>query len=84
MTLFLTFTFMPKELYALQRDLDMIAVQVNNLTNALTTLDWIAQKVKKLEEELTCQGEQMRRMEERMRAIESQLALIIRHLKIQP
>jgi hypothetical protein len=28
-----------------------------------TKLDWMCQKMKKLEEELTCQGEQMRRME---------------------
>lgn len=53
-------------LYALKEDLDMIAAQVNEHNRAYVKLDWIAQKMKKLEEELTCQGEQMRRMERRL------------------
>ena len=54
---------MADSLFALQSDLDMITTQVYELSRSLTTLDWIVQMLKKLDEELTCQGEQMRRME---------------------
>lgn len=80
---------MREPIYALQRDVDMIAMQVQNLTRALTTLDWMAQKMKKLDEEQTCQGEQMRRMEEDVRVLKQGmekimhiLGLVVKHLGI--
>lgn len=58
---------MDKPLYALHSDLEMIAMQVQTLSLSLNKLDWIIHRIKRLDDELTCQGEQMRRMEEQMR-----------------
>ncbi len=66
---------MAGQLYALQRDLDMITEKVQFLYTSFTTLDWMAQKMKKMEEELTCQGEQMRRIEVRLDNVESQMKI---------
>ncbi len=57
---------MDKPLFALKDDLDMLAEKVQQLYIGFTQLDWIVQKMKKLDEELTCQGEQMRRIEKWM------------------
>ena len=76
---------MAEQLYALQRDVDMIAAQVQNLTVALNKLDWIAQSLKRMEEELTCQGEQMSRMEKRFDEADKKFLLlykICKHLNI--
>ncbi len=57
---------MDKPLYALHSDLEMIATQVQILSGSLNKLDWIVHRMKKLDDELTCQGEQMRRIEKWM------------------
>lgn len=67
---------MDKPLFALQSDLDMLAEQVQQLYSGFTKLDWIIQRIKRLDEELTCQGEQMRRMEKQMQRIEERMQLM--------
>ncbi len=65
---------MANSLYALQTDLDMITEKIQFLYTGFNTLDWMAQHVKRLDEEMTCQGEQMRRIEGRMDKIEERMA----------
>lgn len=74
---------MDKPLFALQSDLDMIAIQVQTLSLSLNKLDWIIQRIKRLDEELTCQGEQMRRMETQISHVENNMDKIMTHLKIK-
>lgn len=81
---------MDKPLFALHSDLEMIATEVQTLSRSLNKLDWIMQKFKKLDDELTCQGEQMKRMEEwmygtdtKMQGMEKLIMLICKKLKIK-
>lgn len=78
---------MSKALFALKDDVDMLTIQVQQLASRNTTIDWMAQKMKKFDEELTCQGEQMRRMEDDIKGIKSIkkiLVLICQKLNINP
>ncbi|GEM_PF-4423765 len=65
---------MAKELYALQRDLDMVALQVNELTKALSNLDEILHRVINMELEQKFQAAQMRRMEDEIRDFRDEIS----------
>lgn len=64
---------MTGQLYALQRDLDMIAAQVNNLTKVLSDMDLILKRTEDAELEQKFQAAQMRRIEDRLDKVEQRL-----------
>ena len=51
------------KLYALKEDLDMVVQSVQNLQKGYGALDYIVGTIKKIDDEQTCQSEQMKRME---------------------
>lgn len=84
---------MADQLYALQMDLDMVVQDVQELKRSYNLLDYIAKVVRNCEIEQVAQAAQMRRIEERLDAMEknmklefrkihSTLALITKHLGI--
>lgn len=72
---------MAGQLYALQSDVDMIAIQVNDLTKALNTLDLILDKLTKIEVEQMCIGAQLGRLEERVARLEEKVEKLERDME---
>ena len=64
---------MAEPLYALQRDLDMITDKVYNMERSYNLLDYIAKVVHDCELEQLAQAAQMRRIDQRLAAIEGKL-----------
>lgn len=67
---------MAERLYALQRDVDMIAIQVQTISKSLSDLDFLVHTIKKLEVEVMCIGAQMRRVEERLLKLEERVSIL--------
>ncbi len=81
---------MAGQIYALQRDVDMLTQDMQELKRSYNTVDFIAHTVKNLWDEQVCQAAQMRRMEDRLAKVEDRLvkveeclAKIIKHLGIK-
>lgn len=75
---------MADQLYALQRDLDMIIEEVQNLKRTYNAVDKIAKQFDDLWQEQLAQGAQMRRIEERLDSIDKILGLICNKLGVNP
>lgn len=67
---------MAEQLYALQRDVDKLSKDMQELRCSYTIVDFIAHNVKNLWDEHVCQAEQMKRMEEDIREIKSDVSQI--------
>lgn len=77
---------MADQIFALQRDVDMIATQVNHLTQALSDLDLVLKRTDDLCLEQKFQSVQMNRMDDTLRtelpAINKRLYLIEKQLEV--
>lgn len=74
---------MAEQLYALQRDLDMITDDVQNLKRSYNTVDRIGKRFDDLWLEQLAQSAGMRRLEERLDKVEKILRKICSKLKIK-
>lgn len=63
---------MAEQLFALKKDVDELIEDMQQLKRSYNTVDFIAHTVKNLWDEQQCQSAQMRRIEERLAAIENE------------
>lgn len=67
---------MADQLFALQRDLEELSEDMQQLKRSYNTVDFIAHTVKNLWDEQMCQAEQMRRMEKDIAQLKDDVATL--------